>query len=116
MANIDAKGTPVPPPNLRVSDDEERECDSCLHYDRGRCKMFPTVGHVDGEWVCDKWERGGPSSRDNDDQDEDDRPFRGRNLREAEQEAFTRVRAHRRRIRSKSDENSGEPDPSDRLK
>ena len=60
MANPDAKGHPEPPPNLRMSKDEQRECDTCTHYDSGRCELYPAVGHVDGEWVCDDWEAADP--------------------------------------------------------
>jgi hypothetical protein len=94
MANPDGQGAPKPPPNLRVSDDENRECDSCVHFDRGRCKLYSMLP-VDGEWVCDSYESNGKG--------DPDAEYKGKNLKEAEQEAFTRVRAHRRRIRSKPD-------------
>jgi Skp family chaperone for outer membrane proteins len=46
---------------------------------------------------------------------EGEKPFNGKNLREAGQEAYVRVRAHNRR-RSQGGQNSGEPDADDRLK
>lgn len=63
MANDDAQGAPKPPPNLRVSDDEQKECDNCSHYSRGRCTMFHNLP-VDGEWVCDDWEKGSETAED----------------------------------------------------
>lgn len=75
MANPDAKGGPAPPPNLRVSDTEDRECDSCAHYQRGRCELpvlKDFVLPVDGEWLCDGYSKGR--------NDPDDQP---RTLREA---------------------------------
>ena len=92
---------PKPPPNLRVSDDEEKECDSCSHYERGKCSMYNHLP-VDGEWVCDSFEP------------KDKEKFDGKNLREAENEAYVRVKAHVRRRRSES--NSGEPDADDNVK
>ena len=86
MANPDAKGVPKPPPNLRVSDDENRECDSCTHYQRGKCALYNSLP-VDGEWVCDSYAPSGV-------RDPDDVP--GKNLRDAERNALVRVREHTR--------------------
>ena len=110
MANTDAQGAPKPPPNLRVSDDESRECESCVHYQGGRCDEYPAVGHVDGEWVCDSYEKG----REDPD---DDQPSGAKNLREATRVAYVRVRAHNRRAKqARSDGNAGKPDADDRVK
>ena len=94
MANPDAHDAPKPPPNLRVSDDEARECDSCVHYQRGKCALYNNLP-VDGEWVCDSYKHG----RDDPDDDDDDEPSNPKNLREAERVAYVRVRAHNRRAR-----------------
>jgi hypothetical protein len=89
MANPDAKGVPKPPPNLRVSDDENKECGNCSYYKSGRCTLpvppYNNLPVVD-EWVCDEWKAGGS----------DPDAFQGKNLGEAEQEALVRVRAHTR--------------------
>ena len=108
-----AETAPKAPPNLRVSGSEDKECDSCAYYRNGHCSAFPPLC-VDDEWVCDHYKPGGQGD------DDDARPFQGRNLREANEEAYTRVRAHRRRIRSSQQEtggpNSGLPDKTDNLK
>ena len=82
---------PQPPPNLRVSDSEVRECGSCKYYQHGRCthadyNMLPVVD----EWVCDSWAKGSQTDTDADDQPEP------KNLREA----TVRVREHFRRLRA----------------
>jgi hypothetical protein len=87
MADPDAQAAPKPPPNLRVADDENRECDNCSHYQRGKCVLYSSLP-VDGEWVCDSWEKGTAQG--------DDAPFKGKNLSEAEAEARIRVREHTR--------------------
>lgn len=98
MANPDAKGAPKPPPNLRVSSDEARECDTCSYYKRGKCSMYSNLP-VDDEWVCDSWEKGEPE--DAEDQAEEtpaeDQP---KTLKDANAEARIRVRQHFRRARA----------------
>ena len=47
---------------------------------------------------------------------EEDAEYKGKNLREADREAYVRVRAHNRRARSQGGQNSGEPDADDRVK
>lgn len=84
----DSEKAPAAPPNLRVSTDESRECDSCRYFDQGHCTMFPPLV-VNGEWVCDKYASNGKGDPD---------AFQGKNLKQAEQEAYVRVRAHRRRV------------------
>lgn len=66
MANPDATGTPSPPPSLRVSADEDRECDNCKMFVTRKGTQQPFDGHctgysllpVCGEWVCDSWAEG----------------------------------------------------------
>lgn len=90
MANPDAKDTPHPPPNLRVSDDENKECDSCRMFTRrqpvdpfdGRCTGYSLLP-VCGEWVCDSYDKAGP---------DDDQPT-------TLAEARIRVKEHYRRAR-----------------
>lgn len=92
MANPDDKNAPKAPPNLRMSTDENRECDSCVYFDRMHCKAFPPLC-VDDEWVCDHFKASGKP---------DDDKYDGKNLQEASGEALKRVRAQRA-----SDEASG---------
>lgn len=90
MADSDAQGVPKPPPNLRVSTDETQECDSCTHYQRGRCALYNNLP-VDGEWTCDSWKKGSQS--------DDDQPAPGSGAKTV-QEAYdqrVQVRAHSRR-------------------
>lgn len=93
MANPDAKGAPKPPPHLRVSDDESRECDSCTHFERGKCALYDYLP-VDDEWVCDDWKKGSQT----DDDEPDDEPSVNRSG--TMDEARTRVREHFRRRRA----------------
>jgi hypothetical protein len=58
MAAEDTATAPAPPPNLRMSAQEDRECGNCVHYDNGHCKKFAPLC-VDDEWVCDAWKAGG---------------------------------------------------------
>lgn len=91
MADADAQNAPKPPPNLRVANDESRECGNCSYYKRGRCELpilKDFVLPVSDEWVCDDWKAGGT--------DTDNQPFQGKNLSDAEREARIRVRAHSR--------------------
>jgi len=96
-AATDAGSTPKPPPNLRVAEDENRECDNCTYYSRGRCTQYSNLP-VDGEWVCDTWKQGSESGAD----DTEDKPFDGKNLKEADAEARVRVREHFRRARQQA--------------
>ena len=93
MANTDARGTPPPPPNLRVSGDEAKECDTCAHYARGKCEAFSNLP-VDAEWVCDDFKKG--SQPDEDDESETPAEDQPKTLREAR----VRVREHLRRVRA----------------
>ena len=89
MANPD-KGDIKPPLHLRVSANENTECDSCKMFTRknatdpfeGRCTGYSLLP-VCGEWVCDSYEKAGP---------DDDQPT---DL----QEATVRVREHFRKAR-----------------
>lgn len=93
MAVSDAQGVPKPPPNLRVSTDETQECDSCTHYQRGRCALpapYDANLPVDAEWVCDSYKQG---------RQDDDPPAPGSGAKTV-QEAYdqrVQVRAHSRR-------------------
>lgn len=96
MANPDAKGTPSPPPSLRVSAEEEKECDSCRMFTQrtaiapfdGRCTGYSLLP-VCGEWVCDSY---APADRGEikDDEPPEDQP-------KSLSDARIRVREHFRR-------------------
>ena len=92
MANPDAKSGPHPPPNLRVSNDEAKECDNCRQFTQkndppdpfdGRCTGYSLLPVCD-EWVCDSWVRGS------------EEPEQAESLSEAR----IRVREHFRRRRA----------------
>lgn len=98
MANTDATGSPKPPPHLRVSENEDRECDTCTHFLNGKCHMYNDLP-VNDEWVCDSWEKG--KNQDPDQADEDEAygaPAEGqpKNFKDAR----IRVKAHFRRAKS----------------
>src|SRR5215475_6622066 len=63
---------PEPPPNLRVATDENKECDVCEYYDRGKCTKYSRLP-VDGEWTCDSFEKD-PSKSDPDNVSRDKQP------------------------------------------
>jgi hypothetical protein len=88
------EATPSPPPNLRVATDENRECDTCTHFSRGKCTKYNNLP-VDDEWICDSWVKGSQQDTDT------DQPFTGKSLKEANTEALVRVRAHSRRAAAK---------------
>lgn len=99
MANPDAKGTPSPPPNLRVSAEEDKECDGCKMFISrgaqepfdGRCTGYSLLP-VCGEWVCDSW---APAAS----QDEEEREDQPKSLSDAR----IKVREHFRRARNQRD-------------
>jgi hypothetical protein len=57
-ADTDAETAPAPPPNLRASAQEDKECGNCTFYDHTHCTKFPPLC-VSDEWVCDAWKAGG---------------------------------------------------------
>jgi hypothetical protein len=90
----DSPSAPKPPPNLRVADSESRECDNCSHYSRGKCVKYSNLP-VDGEWLCDSWEKGSQEDPDKPDAEPVPVSEQARTTREA----GVRVRAHFRRAR-----------------
>lgn len=97
MANTDAAGSPKPPPHLRVSENEEKECDTCSHFLDGKCHKYNDLP-VNGEWVCDDWEKG--ENQDPDEAEEDEaygKPAEGQP--KSFKEARVAVKAHFRRVR-----------------
>ena len=90
----DSPSAPKPPPNLRVAADESRECDNCTFYARGKCVKYSNLP-VDGEWLCDSWEKGSQTDSDTDDSKAVPVAEQARTTREA----GVRVRAHFRRAR-----------------
>lgn len=58
VPDTDATTAPAPPPNLRASTEESRECGNCTFYDNVHCTKFSPLC-VDDEWVCDAWKAGG---------------------------------------------------------
>ena len=80
--------TPKPPPGLRVSEDENRECDVCKHDDRGKCVMYDHLP-VDDEWVCDSFTKG--SQSDDDEDDDTPREKQPKTLRGARDEVRRRT-------------------------
>ena len=95
MAAADTQNAPKPPPNLRMSGGEAKECGDCLHYASGHCKKFPPLC-VSDEWVCDAWEKNPAGDAD---ADEDAEPQE--NETGSMSEAKVRVREHMRRLRAK---------------
>jgi hypothetical protein len=85
--------TPAPPPNLRVADDESRECDTCKHDKDGKCTLYSDLP-VNDEWVCDDWAKGSKPDDDSDIPASE----QASNLRDAS----VRVRAHFRRRKTAS--------------
>jgi hypothetical protein len=81
----DTAAAPAPPPNLRMSEQEAKECGSCIFYDNVHCSKFPPLC-VDDEWLCDAWKAGGKDT----DVDQGPPP---RTVREAQRQSLARLRA-----------------------
>lgn len=54
VKNTDSAGFPKPPPHLRMSDNENQECDNCKFFNTGKCDKYSGLPVVK-EWVCDSW-------------------------------------------------------------
>jgi hypothetical protein len=58
-ADTDAETAPAPPPNLRASAQEDKECGNCVYFVGGaHCSKYPPLT-VNDEWLCDGWKAGG---------------------------------------------------------
>lgn len=89
VPDTDTETAPAPPPSLRASAQEDKECGNCAFYDNVHCTKFPPLC-VSDEWLCDAWKAGGK------DTDEASPSSPARTVRQAGKGALARINARSR--------------------